>query len=44
MKYNDADGHVVECSITGEELELLAKKVVVQPPEVVERMKKLSAQ
>jgi tripartite-type tricarboxylate transporter receptor subunit TctC len=31
-------------AVGGEELDLLAKEVVVQPPEVVERMKKLLAQ
>lgn len=30
--------------VSGQELEALAKKVVVQPPEVVERMKKILAQ
>lgn len=29
---------------TGEELESLAKEVIAQPPEVVERMKKILAQ
>jgi tripartite-type tricarboxylate transporter receptor subunit TctC len=27
--------------VTGEELELLAKEVIAQPPEVVQRLKKL---
>ena len=27
--------------VSGEELEAIAKKVVVQPPEVIERMKKI---
>lgn len=30
--------------VTGQELEVMAKKVVVQPPEVIERMKKILAQ
>ena len=30
--------------VTGQELEAIAKKVVVQPPDVVERMKKILAQ
>jgi tripartite-type tricarboxylate transporter receptor subunit TctC len=30
--------------VTGQELEAIAKKVVVQPPDVVERMKKVLAQ
>ncbi len=29
--------------VTGQELEAIAKKVVVQPPDVVERMKKVLA-
>jgi hypothetical protein len=30
--------------VSGQELEAIAKKVVVQPPDVVERMKKILAQ
>jgi tripartite-type tricarboxylate transporter receptor subunit TctC len=30
--------------VNGQELEAIAKKVVVQPPDVVERMKKILAQ
>jgi len=30
--------------VTGQELEAIAKKVIVQPPDVVERMKKVLAQ
>jgi hypothetical protein len=29
--------------VTGQELEAIAKKVIVQPPDVVERMKKVLA-
>ena len=30
--------------VSGQELEAIAKKVVVQPPDVIERMKKVLAQ
>jgi hypothetical protein len=30
--------------VSGQELEAIARRVVVQPPEVVERMKKILAQ
>jgi hypothetical protein len=30
--------------VSGQELEAIAKKVVIQPPEVIERMKKILTQ
>ena len=52
MKTMDDPGFVAEAKksgwelnpVSGERLELLAKEVVVQPPEVIERMRKILGQ